>query len=478
MKLKLFNTIVIFVLILSNISAQDFLVKAKKQIYSGITYSTSGINPFWLRSNVYGTVPLESNYFTLGGQINDDYDSTYTIAKKLKKFNWGYGVDVLTNLGSENRFYLPEIYGKIRYGAFEFYLGKRKEIFGLVDSSLSSGSFSWSGNAMPLPKIQLSIPNYIRLDRQGLFSIKGGYAHGYFDNNRPYTKNIKLHQKWMYLKLGKPNWKINLFSGFNHQVMWGGQSPFYSNNGQLPDGIGVYKFVVFGTRGAISDSVTSNFDENRVGNHLGTLDIGATLKTRFGTIDIYRQSFYEDGSLFYLLNINDGLKGISIKTNIKFLKKICFEYLNTSNQGGNVFIINNEYLRGADSYYSNEQYNDGYTNNGQIIGTPFIQLEALNFSNQKKNSDFFVNNNRLKLIHLGVEGQAKEIGYMLKVSFCKNFGIYKGAFSKNQFSLANLLQYHFNKNKFVSLISINNAIDLGNYYPVSFGTTLKLKKIF
>ncbi|MBK6979674.1 MAG: hypothetical protein IPH28_23430 [Cytophagaceae bacterium] len=198
------------------------MVKAKKQIYSGITYSTSGINPFWLRSNVYGTVPLESNYFTLGGQINDDYDSTYTIAKKLKKCKWGYGVDVLTNLGSENRFYLPEIYGKIRYGAFEFYLGKRKEIFGLVDSSLSSGSFSWSGNAMPLPKIQLSIPNYIRLDRQGLFSIKGGYAHGYFDNNRPYAKNIKLHQKWMYLKLGKPNWKINLFSGFNHQVMWEG----------------------------------------------------------------------------------------------------------------------------------------------------------------------------------------------------------------------------------------------------------------
>jgi hypothetical protein len=472
------NTFLLFLIFIVNLEilGQDILIKAKKEVFIGATGSTSVINPFWLRSNVYGTVPLESNYATVGGKITLDYDSTYTLSKKLQKLNWGYGVDVLANLGSENRFYLPEFYGKVRYGAFELYIGKRREIFGLVDSTLSSGSFSWSGNAMPIPKIQLSIPNYVNIDKQGLFSVKGGYAHGYFNNNRLFTRNVKLHQKWMYLKLGKPNWKVNFFSGFNHQAMWGGQSPFFSNNGQLPEGFKNYLHVIKGTRGAISDFEANNFDENRIGNHIGSIDIGLQIKSNFGKIDVYRQSFYEDGSLFYLLNIKDGLNGISWKPKIKGINKICIEYLNTTDQGGDAFIIEDENLRGRDNYYLNSQYQDGYTNSGKIIGTPFIQIDALNYAKDKKISSLFLDNNRVKVLHLAAEGQYAKINYTVKVSMSNNLGMYQKEISKRQFSLANILQYQLYNNKYISNISILNGLDLGNYYPNSFGSSIRLTK--
>ena len=62
-----------------------------------------------------------------------------------------------------DQFLIPVAYIKAKFGAFEIYAGRRKEIFGLVDSTLSSGSYIWSGNALPMPKIQISTPNFVSL---------------------------------------------------------------------------------------------------------------------------------------------------------------------------------------------------------------------------------------------------------------------------------------------------------------------------
>lgn len=57
--------------------------------------------------------------------------------------------------------------------------------------------------------------------------------------------------------------------------------------------------------------VPANEAGNRTGNHLGTVDVGAEINTYWCNFLIYRQNIYEDGSLFYLNNISDGLSGIS-----------------------------------------------------------------------------------------------------------------------------------------------------------------------
>jgi len=50
-------------------------------------------------------------------------------------------------VGNKSNFTLIEGYGKLRISVFEIRAGRTKEIIGLCDTSLSSGSFSISGNA-------------------------------------------------------------------------------------------------------------------------------------------------------------------------------------------------------------------------------------------------------------------------------------------------------------------------------------------
>jgi hypothetical protein len=421
---------ILFCCILGMAQAQfgkEVLKNNKYQIGVSAFLSTSENLPFWLRTNQYGEVPLKSQFLQFSGSVHHEYDSIYTKEGKLNKFGWGYGARAVANVGKVNQFILSEGYLKARFSAFEIYIGRRKEIFGLVDTTLTSGSYIWSGNALPLPKLQISIPNYTPILKNGLISIKGGYAHGWFDKERLYTSDLKLHQKWLYFRLGKPSWKINFFAGGNHQAQWGGYSPFYTVNGKLPDGFKNYLHVVLGTRGAIKGvSESSDFDANRIGNHLGSIDIAASIKLKQSEFLVYRQSFYEDGSLFYLNNISDGLYGLSLKihkqilgfNNVNFL----VEYLNTSNQGGNVFFLFSnvnqrvpDELRGSDSYFNNAQIGDGWVNNNKTIGTPFISVP-----NQESN----ININRVKVWHLALYANFNSLSFYIKNSLAKNLGTY------------------------------------------------------
>ena len=45
---------------------------------------------------------------------------------------------------------------------------------------------------------------------------------------------------------------------------------------------------------------------NRLGNHLGTVDLGMEVELAMGKLFMYRQSIYEDGSLYYGNNITTG----------------------------------------------------------------------------------------------------------------------------------------------------------------------------
>ena len=158
---------ILFIFIINNLFAQSNEIKReiKYSAEAGTIFSTNGETPFWLRANQYGIVPNQSPIFTLRGSVSSDYKKAITKEDqyKLSKFDWGYGLNIVGNVGKENQFLIPEAYVKAKYGAFEIYAGRRKEIFGLVDSTLSSGSYIWSGNALPMPKIQISTPNFVPL---------------------------------------------------------------------------------------------------------------------------------------------------------------------------------------------------------------------------------------------------------------------------------------------------------------------------
>ena len=217
------------------------------------TLFSSGQTPFWLRANQYGIVPLKNPTLRLNAGLYSDYKATDSVGHKAI-VDWGYGLNVVTNAGATNQFILPEAYVKGRFGAFELYVGRRKEVIGLVDTLLTSGSYIWSGNALPFPKIQVALPAFTPVPfTKGLISIMGTFSHGWFENANRLVKGSYLHQSSFYGRLGKPSWRVKLYGGANHQVMWAGYSNYLDTtvvaaNGQLPSGIKYFPAVVLGTQ--------------------------------------------------------------------------------------------------------------------------------------------------------------------------------------------------------------------------------------
>jgi hypothetical protein len=487
---------IFIILICVNISfAQTLLSNTKYQLETGTHLSTSGITPFWLRSNQYGIVPLQAQFLTFRGSAHKEYDSTKNNRQKLKKFGIGYGFWGVANVNKQNYLLLlPEAYLKVRYGAFEFYGGRKREVIGLVDTTLSSGSYIWSGNALPMPKLQISIPNYTSIIGHGLISIKGAFAHGWFDNGL--VKNSYLHQKWIYGRLGKPNWKIKFYGGFNHQVQWGGYpiKPYIETaTGKLIDNFGndfkTYIKVVTGVslnaneKGADLTGVPLNEAWNRAGNHLGSVDIGTEVNLKRYDLFFYRQSVYEDGSLFFLNNIEDGLIGISIKRKKKKvgITKVCFEYLNITRQGGSTGGENTiPQLRGRDNYFNNTTYANGWNYNGLIIGTPLITpLNQINNSLIDKSvftnvPNSYIVNNRVQGYSLLFIGKFQKIDFSTKLLWTHNLGIYGAPLLANQFSFLQQFNYQLHNYTFINSF----AIDSGKLYLNNLGCYIGIRRTF
>ena len=447
---------------------------------AGTYLSTSDTMPFWLRTNQYGIVPNKAPIATFRGGIYHDYDKL-----RPKKYDWGYGIDAAVNVGAENKFYLPEAYVKVKLNKFEFYAGRRREIIGLVDTTLTSGSYIWSGNALPIPKIQISIPEYLPLKfTKGLLSIKGSYSHGWFDN-QGVVKDFYLHQKTFYARIGKPNWKVKMYAGFNHQVQWGG-TPTVSVPNAAEAGRAfpstfkdyIYTITGFSLNNLTPDQqamFTINDAYNRVGNHLGSIDLGVEINFEKSSLLLYRQNIYETGSLYYLSSVQDGLNGLSwknknISTNFS-IKEVLVEYLYTKSQGGSLSSdAPISELRGSVNYFNHGQYLNGWSYLSQIIGTAFISPEQNFIPLQNE----YIANNRVSLWHLGISGSVYKTNFEAKFSISNNLGTYNAPFNKSQFS--SLINAYLPYKNYQLKYSL--AFDSGGLYPNSAGLYLGIKRIY
>ena len=458
---------------------QDSSQNMRFEVEAGSYLSTSASNPFWLRSNQYGEVPLESQGITVRLQAKKEY-KTFVQGKKGKdKFSYGYGARAVFNAGTHNQLLLSELYGKVRYGAFEFYAGRRKEAIGLFDSTLSAGSYSWSGNALPMPKIQISLPNFTPILKNGLIAVKGNYAHGWF-GSADSIENYFLHQKSLYIRIGKPSWRFKFIGGFNHQVQWGGtlryvrydtgvkktrygsdlESYWYviTTKSLYPQGENPQVLQV-----PIVDGTATAEGGNRVGNHLGTLDIGLEYEDDKNQWLFYRQSIYEDGSLFYLVNISDGLTGVSVRTKnvTSGVLRVVLEYLQTSNQGGSISNsrTSNVYLGGYEDYFNNGRYIDGWTYRGQTIGTPFIMplRYTTNLTQNLANNPNSIVNNRVNAVSLGVMSRIKRVDLTTRLSVSHNMGNYSVPLNVNQVSVQQQITFPVKNYTLTTIVAYDNA---------------------
>lgn len=450
--------------------------------------------PFWLRSNQFGSIPLDNASISFIGKSQKDYDKN-----KAGIFDWGVSVEGRLNIGNKSSFTLIEGYGKLRLGIFELRAGRAKEIIGLCDTSLSSGAFAVSGNALGIPKVQLGIPEFYSLPFfDKMFAFKGTFAHGWVGETPVRMLdhtivNLKtyLHQKTFYGRFGKPSWKWKLYGGFNHQVYWGSESQYYGDNYTLSD-LQCYYYVVTGKAYG-----TDAFPSSKIGNQLGSIDLGFDYNFSNARLYVYHQFFYDIGALYHMANLRDGLSGISLtntrldKPGIFTWKKILLEFMYSKNQAGEFWSPVTP--SGDENYYNNDQYTEGWSYQGIGSGTPFISTSAATREGLPSHPrDYFISN-RVIAFHLGFEGSIKNWNFVLKESFSLNYGTYGTSVEGHSIGLVHYppvygifpetkqFSSYFETNKsFANHASIGftGAFDVGNLYYNSVGLQIKFSKSF
>jgi len=456
-------------------------------------YTSAGTVPFWLRSNNFGSVPLDNASLSLIGSVHKEYDT-----QKPGIFDWGVGVEGRANLGKKSNFNIIEGYGKIRISVFEIKAGRSREIMGLCDTSLTSGAFSVAGNSLGIPKVEISIPDFYTLPFFGhLFAFKGNYAHGWIGNTDVKLLSTErtmlttyMHQKSLYGRFGKKEWKWKLYGGFNHQVFWGSEKSYYSPYLTLSP-FEVYLYVVAGRPYG-----TDNIPYSKIGNQLGSIDLGFEYNIRNVKILAYRQFVYDIGAMYHLANLRDGLNGLSF-TNMSVInngfrwKKILVEFFYTKNQGGELWSPYSP--SGDENYYNNDQYIEGWSYKKIGIGNPFIGTrDYIREGLPADPRDYFINN-RVVVLHFGSECSVREWDFMLKASYSLNYGTFGtdevghtlgkirtlpryGIFEETkQFSAFMEGSRTLNNGFRVGLVT---AFDKGNLYYDSFGLIASLVKSF
>ncbi len=446
-------------LLLGVTKAQDSTLSYHVNMEGGL--STSQV-PFWLHANRFGTVPTQGSFAAAQTGL------TKLVARpgsKKKFFAWSAGIELAAFAGTQSAVFLTDAYVTGWVGPVELSLGQRKGIVGLVDTTLTSGSFAMSGNSRPYPRVQLAIPHFLSLGFTGHFlAIKGSYSDGSLGKSYVKSANTSevpatfLHHKAFYLRLGKPTARLHLYGGFNHQAMWGGDKLIYS--GGLSDRV-AYKYVVFGKSWAAS----------RVGNHFGTIDLGAEWRARNWTYFAYRQNIYEDGSLAKLTNVTDGLNGLRMSRNFLIephkvqVKAFLFEFINTKSQGGSIFDTGTHTF-GRDDYYNHYVYKQGWSYRGRNLGSPVIPTQNLLRPEIPRVDSLLTVDNRLWAINVGIDGYYQNVHFIVKGMIGRHFGTYNYPLEPPRTQSSLLVQAE----KSVafaggSFLSLKLATDLGNLYP-------------
>ena len=439
MKLQLLIKIIFLQIILSKTLSsfgQDTIkITRRSFVESGVLVASASQTPFWLRANVLGVVPNTGTNFTLRGGFYQEY---VTKNSKIKKYNWGYGLNSVANINQSGvDFILPEAYIKAKAGIFEIWGGRRQEVMGLSDSSgIGTGPITLSGNAIPMPKVQFLTPNWVNLGFKGLFAAKVSYAHGWFDDG--IVKNYYLHQKSFYARIGRANSRFKFYGGITHNVQWGGETTLPDNtkvyyHSELP----VYLSVVIPIKerpwfNGVDLTKYSDYDKQyHFGNHSGSFDLGFEITGKSRRVFVYKQGPFEYlATNSGVTEFEDGLYGVKV-TNFKNekVKEFVFEMMYTLNQSRYVsgFFkltgLSPERWEADDNYFNHGQYANSFTYKGNAISTPFI-FPRKDFKG-KLSTDVFqdVLMSNLVAFHVGMKGtlSPRKIQYQLKASYANHY---------------------------------------------------------
>jgi len=444
--------------------------------------SSGNYTPFWITSNTYGVVPIRTN----NGYVRGDL-----IWKKsfLNDINVEAEADVVSAAKHSSSLWIQQLYAAISYGNVRLFAGAKERDNSILDKNLSVGDMTYSTNARPMPEVNFSFPNFTNFPfTKGYLQFKADFAIGKsFDNDyilrtktpgTPYTTNMLWHHKSLFFKWEDPNDHIPFWAvlGLEHAVQWAGASSEYGHD---PTTFKNFIRVVLCQSG---DSQSSLGDRvNVLGNHLGTYNIKIAYKDKKFQTVLYKQHYFDDNSGLEMANWRDGIWGGELSFfNQPFLQKIVMEYLQTTNQSGPIHFLAydpvlypNARGGGDDDYYNNFYYVSGWSYFGRAIGNALLTSPEYNADH---GIDF--ENNRVKAIHLGLEGKiSPEFSYRTLFTGMQAWGTMYRPFLQRKDNFSTLIECTYSPiNHEGWEFALQAAFDKGNLYGDNFGCSLKISK--
>jgi len=463
--------------------------------------STGENTPFWMLYHNWGMVPLDANNFYLRGGVFHQQ----TINKDWS-FNAGFDL-AGASPNAYGNVWVQQLYGELNWKFLRLNIGSKEDYVSLLDPYLSSGDFTKSNNARPLPEIKGSIPNFILIPyTKGNMYIKGDFAIGrYLDGNwqekvaRPYYysygKNELAHHKSIYFRFGniETKNKLQFTFGLDHQAQYGGilyeGNYFWTSDNKeytvidQPQKLADLWRVMLAKEGSQASTIGDQLyvEGSSIGAYLFKFDY--RLKNK-DVLSIYKQHYFEDGSGLAFENYRDGLYGIEYKAkNKSWISGAVFEYVYTKNQTGPIHFnldmdSEHAYLRskgnGNDSYYNNGDYVQGPSYFGRTKGTPLFLSPEFN-----KDGRLNFTSSRIIAYHLGVEGYIlPSLQYRLLATTGRSWGLYYVPFDHVKSGVASELDLIYGIPRIEDLnLKLSLAFNKGEFFSDdSFGGGITITK--
>lgn len=409
--------------------------------------------PFWFSTNRQGLSSINNKAIALDLGV---FGSMYLPSH----FHFNYGMEVAVAANHQSDFYLQQIYVDAGYKWFDLSLGAKEHWGELVNSDLSTGGLTWSGNSRPIPQIRLEVPEFTRLGILGrLVSLKGHFAYGWYQDgewrrdraniySKPpqYTDKILHHSKSFFIKVGDPErFPLEVTAGLEMYAQFGGtrhnipldvSEPLIADR-DLPSDFNAFLRIILPVNKAGEQT-----KEN--GNTFGSWHLAFDLTFEKWKYRLYYEHFYEDHSSMlgveykpdlygnngyvcygFRRNWADGLFGLEVNApeGLPF-RNIVFEFLNTRGQCGPICKLPPspilEGVDGRDEMYEHTVYSS-YTHYGYANGSPILISPAYN-----KDGNLKYRSTRAMMFHLGINGNiARHFDYRLMVTHSSQWGTYK-----------------------------------------------------
>jgi hypothetical protein len=464
--------------------AQSDTARFQHQLEIG-TIATTNQTPFLLRIGQFGTVPRT-------GAVSMRFSSVGKLTKPAARVAVDYGLELVGLAKTTPELLLSQGYLRVGGRWWEIWAGRRKQFYDIGDTLLSSGSYTFSTNSLPLPRIQLGTPGFVTLPfTKDLVAFNALFAHGWL-GEQDTVKGAFVHHKSLYVRVGKP--KFRAYFGITHAVQWGGElkyfrdNPSLSNKGKFASSFNIFLPYVFLPGNPGKDGGLAGIDNaNALGNHLGTVNMALEGGGSKWNWLLYLQRPYEDKSGFAQQNWPDGLYGLRLvnrqgsKHGLRF-QQLTLEYLYTLSQSGPLedFQSTTQY-GGRDDYFNHAQYKDSWIYRNNTIGTPFLSplkdIQPKRKQRYELGQQWAIANNRVQAFYLAATGNINQHQIDLRYSLSYNHGLYRGPFPTNLWQYSGMVRVNWQVDKVENLqITTALALDGDGIFRSSFGGWVSLRK--